>query len=60
MCESELLNHRNSFIEGNLSERCIETCSVCLRLFVNVFGIFIALNSFEEVESRNIHRSFVG
>ena len=40
MCESELLNHRNSFIEGNLSEGCIETCSVCLRLFVNVFCFF--------------------
>ena len=36
-----LLNHRHSFIEGNLSERCIETCSVCLRLFVNVFCIFL-------------------
>ena len=52
MCEKELLNHRNSFIEGNLSEtRCIETCSVCLRLFVNVFAFF-ALNSFEDVESK--------
>ena len=60
MCENELLNHRDRFIEGNLSERCIETCSVCLRLFVNVFLAFFALNSLEDVESRNIHRSFVG
>ena len=53
MCEKELLNHRNSFIEGNLSEtRCIETCSVCLRLFVDVFFSFFALNSFEDVESK--------
>ena len=51
MCENELLNHRNSFIEGNLSERSIETCSVCLRLFVNVFPFF-ALNSLEDVESK--------
>ena len=54
------INHiyRHRFVEGNLPEtRCIETCWVCLWLFVIVF---FALNSFEDVESRNIHRSFVG
>ena len=49
---NNIYGHR--FVEGNLSEtRCIETCWVCLWLF-------FVLNRFEDVESRNIHRSFVG
>ena len=49
---NNIYGHR--FVEGNLSEtRCIETCWVCL-------WMFFVLNRFEDVESRNIHRSFVG
>ena len=38
ICEQKLEYHRLCFIEGNLSEtRCIETCSLCLCLCVNIF-----------------------
>ena len=38
ICEQQLEYHRLCFIEGNLSEtRCIETCSLCLCLCVNIF-----------------------